>query len=247
MANFNCVCEDDWPQETLANLRRRLMVRLGFAAQADNPPPGMTDLLNDFLQDAQEQLYRRYDVLRTERFFRWTMTPGERFYDIRSNDEIDGEDPGHCDVTLDPRKVTWVGVSDLNGVWYPLIEGIPPEAYTMIDAAPGWPTRYEIRQCIEVWPAPDEAYTLRIKGHFGLQPFTEDEDTTTIDPHAVFLFALGLGKRHYGKRDAEDAFRQVASYIGGLVAGSHHTARYVPAPRRPLEALTPPRMVSFDA
>lgn len=244
MTDFNATHEYDPNAKTLSELRTSMMRRLGFSAMAANPPPGMADLLDEFLQDAQRQIYRRYKALRTERFFRWTMTPNERYYGIRANDE-QTDDPA-VEVFLEPHSISWVGVQDLNDVWYPLIQGIPPEAYTRADLTPGWPTRYEIRQAIEVFPAPQEAYTLRIKGHFGVLPFSADEDRTTVDPDAVFLMALGNAKAHYGQPDANNLMMQAATYIASLVGGSHHTARYVPGPRGPREAMTPPRMTSFD-
>lgn len=222
MAVFNCACEDDSGNRTLKQLRDDLMRRLGYGAQVDHPPPGMADLLNSFLQDAQRQLYRRYDVLRTERIYRWELVEGERFYDIGDNDD-------ECSKVLDPRKVRWVGV-ERAGVWSPLVCGIPPELYT--HPTTGWPSRYEIRQCIEIWPAPDATEQfLRIKGHFGLDAFAEDEDRTTIDDQLVFLLALANAKAHYGKPDAKNYVDQLEVMMQNLVAGSHHTRRYVPGQR----------------
>lgn len=229
---FNCECEEETENETLAQLRRRLLIRLGYSAQADNPPPGMADLLNDFLLQSQRFLYRKYDALRTERFFTWTMEQGVRFYDLPDNDET-------CTKQLDPYKLTWVGVEDVNGAWYNLSKGIPPEWYTSVNFQ-GLPVRYEIRQCIEVFPAPSaEGYKLRIKGHFGLTSFTEDDDKTTIDSELVFLWALANAKAHYGQPDATNYANQATAYLGALVSGAHQTARYVPG-TRPAQPWTPP-------
>lgn len=353
MPSFNCACDDDGiSRRELSDLRISLMRRLGFSAQVLNPPPGMNELLNEFLFDAQEQLYRRYASLRTERIYSWPMIAGQRYYGIGASDEAaytvtvgnsttkygfgpaaggvgsvtptpvvvgdatvesfytDGANTymmlstgnsidtteweavtvdtamGPIDLRfeyasglgtdtmvwatpvwtaadedeaysftfngvcsqhkLDPYKVSWVGVTDQNDVWYPLIQGIPPELYTRAQLTPGWPTRYEISDCIEVFPAPQAPYTLRVKGHFGLERFTQDTDKTTIDSHPVFLFALGMAKAHYGRSDASAYTAQALTYIGGLVAGAHQTARYIPNPRVEVEAMTPPRMVAFD-
>lgn len=217
---FNCECEEETDNETLAQLRRRLLVRLGYAAQADNPPPGMADLLDDFLVQSQRLLYRRYRALRTERFFTWTMIVGQRFYDLPDNDET-------CNKVLDPYRLSWVGVEDTNGAWYGLVKGIPPEVYTSVENQ-GLPALYEIRQCIEVFPAPSDNYKLRIKGHFGLTEFDEDTDTTTIDSELVFLWALANAKAHYGQPDASNVAAQAQTYLSTLVSGSHQTARYIP-------------------
>jgi hypothetical protein len=221
MPDFNCECDDGfYDSETLADLRTSLLVRLGYAAQAENPPPGMALLLDDFLRRGQRFLYRRYDALQTERFFRWTMTPGERFYGLRSN--IDS-----CGKKLTADRITWAGVEDLNGVWLPLTCGIPPEFYTAANYA-GIPSHYEVRQCIEVFPEPSAAYTLRIKGRFGLLPFVDDDDIATIDSELVFLWALANAKNHYGQPDARDIAQEAQTYLRMLIADSHGTRRYIP-------------------
>lgn len=203
--------------KTLAQLREMLMVRLGYAAMLASPPPGMKEELNSFLEDAQAQLYVRYSTFRIERWWTWLLQPGQRFYDV----PVDGV------TALNFRKISWAGIDD-NGRWTPLIAGIDPVLYN--GPQTGLPSHYELRDAIEVWPAPDTAATLRLKGHLGLKRFTEDTDTPTIDTHAVFLFALALAKAHRGQPDAANYARMAERYIGGLVAGEHGTRRYIPRP-----------------
>jgi len=230
---YNCECDDELGDSypTLETLRGRMMVRLGYAAQKDNPPPGMADLLNDFLQSAQTVLYQKHKELRTERFFTWTMAVGERFYDIPDNEEA-------CTKRLDALKLSWVGIEDLNGTWLPLASGIRPENYTMATQN-GLPQVYEIRQCIEVFPAPDQAYKLRIKGHFLLSPFADDEDQTSINGELVFLWALANAKNHYGKGDASAVKAEANALLGDLKNGRHGTRRYIPCVT-PEPAMTKP-------
>ena len=223
--DFNCECDDDPSYETLLELRTRMMDRLGYAALSSNPPPGMDRLLDDFLRSAQRILYSDPNAggaLHTERFFRWTMAADTRYYGIA--DSADSE----CPRQLDRYKVSGVWYEDLNGAWYPLTRGINPALYTQALTNNGEPSRFEIRQCIEVYPAPRAAYTLWVKGHFGLQPFTANGDPTTIDSELVFLLALGNAKRHYGKPDATDILTQANTYKLGLIAGGHGGKRYVP-------------------
>ena len=220
--DYNCACDDDYPRTTLKAMRSRLATRLGFATQVAMGilPPGMAPLLDDFIRNAQEMLYRRYSVFRMERFYTWNMQSGVRFYDFDANADA-------CPKRMEPRMVTWVGISQGDSSWQPLVCGIDPVMYGSPDA--GIPSHYEIRQCIEVWPAPaDATWKLRIKGHFGLLSLGADDDETTIDPEAIFLQALANAKAHYGQPDAENYAAQAASYVHSLVAGSHHTRRYVP-------------------
>jgi hypothetical protein len=199
------------------------MYRLGFAAQAANPPPGMTALLTQFLQDSQSVLYRKHSSLHTRRFFRWKMVPGVRFYSLKDNDE----DPLGAFSLTPTKTIEWVGVQDNRNVWYPLIQGIPPQLYTMI-TKPWRPARYEIRQAIEIYPVPDQTYWLWVKGHFGLMPFAISTDKTTLDSELVYLHALANAKAHYGQPDANNVMSQAADYLGQLTAGTHGTRTYVP-------------------
>lgn len=232
--NYNCDCDDNYPAKTLLELRKYLMVRLGFAAMLASPPPGMTDLLNSFLIDAQLLMYRKYVVFRTERWFTWNMTAGVRFYDFAENSDV-------CTKHMDPRKITWVGISQDCDSWRPLHCRIEPTRYS--SRGNGIPDSYEIRQCIEVWPAPvDDTWKLRIKGHFGLLPFAADADVNTIDFEVIQLHALANAKAHYGQPDAGNYMQQLATLIGDYNAGSHHTRRYIPG-TTPLYPAVRPKLV----
>lgn len=269
---------------TLKQLRERMMRRLGFAAMIANPPPGMPELLDDFLTDAQEQLYYRYDALRTERWFAWQMQTGKRFYDV----------PVDCTKFLNFRKLRWVGLADNGGVvmrnwapttamvtstrvypttdtgleyevttagttaaaapawpttigqtisdgtvvytarkpigftWNPLIQGIDPMLYTVDNY--GIPTNFDVREYVEVYPAPDKPYVLQMLGHIGLMRFTQDEDVCTIDDSAVFLFALANAKAHYRHPDAANIAQEADRLIRGMVGASHGLKRYIQRP-----------------
>jgi hypothetical protein len=217
---MNCDCEVDSPYQTLSQLRLRMMRRLGYAAMASNPPPGMAALLNEFLYDAQKQIYDKNIDIRTRRKFKWTMTAGQRFYGF-------GDDTSCCDLALDPTKIEWIALEDLRGQFTPMTKGIPPHLYTSV-LLRGLPHRYEVTSCIEVFPAPDAAYTLWIKGDFGLLAFASDDDPATIDDHAIFLLALGNAKAHYGQKDANSVLSQAGNYVLGRVGAKHGTRRYIP-------------------
>jgi hypothetical protein len=335
--SYNCSCEDTSGNETLGDLRRRMIIRLGWGAMVNNPPPGVASLCNDFLQSAQKLLHRRFAQLRTERFFSWPIEQGVRLYDLQENAEaatiatpaaptlgtsgaggtlpagaksyriaavnahgvtlastaaaittigatstvtvtfpavvapmagvspqtgwrVYGRTAGaelliaqvglvanyvdtgavvpagalptenttyECSKFLDPHKVTWVGVKR-DDVYYPLAAGIPPEIYSY-DQTAGFPLRYEIRSCIELWPIPqDDDATLIVKGHFGLSRFTEDTDQSTVDSELIFTLAIANAKAHYRQPDANNYVAQMETMMQNLVAGSHTTRRYIP-------------------
>ncbi len=187
-------------------------------------PVGSTQLANSFLHSAQTFLFDKVASFRQSRYYRWPLEAGVRFYDFDGNDD-------ECGKKMVPETVEWVGVSEGpegNDRWRELWCGIEPTLYTG-GIRNSMPQRYEMRQCIEVWPAPDgrEAY-LRVKAKFGLSRFTEDDDETTIDPELVLLQALAMAKAHYNHPDASSYAGMVQSRIGDITAGSHHTRRYIP-------------------
>jgi hypothetical protein len=246
--NYNGALYDtSIPTDTLADLRVRIMTRLGFANQAANPPPGMAPLVNDFIISAQTFLYKRYMQLHTKRKFRWKINPGQRFYSLKDSDQdtLWSNDSGVVNPLMDPQKrVEWAGIQDSRNVWYPLIQGIPPQLYTMI-TKPWRPARYEIRGCIEVYPAPDQTYWLWFSAHFGLLPFVADGDSTTIDSELVFLHALANAKSHYGQPDANNIEAQANAYRAELIAASHQTAHYIPGTIAVPPAVRP-TLIQFD-
>lgn len=223
MATLNPAVTEGAFTETLKILRDRILIRLGFAAQLATPPPGMAALVNEFLSSAQTQMAQRFPELVTERFYTWTMVVGTRFY------STSGDDEGATapDFILDPSKITWIGIEDLNGGFSPLIEGIDPTLYGTEDKN-GFPRRYEIRQSLEVFPGPDQIYKLQVKGRPKNFAFAADADIATIDPELTFLLALANAKAHYNQPDAGIYFTQATNHLGQLVSGSHGTKRYTP-------------------
>jgi hypothetical protein len=245
-ADFNCDCVDSNSNQTLLQLRTRLMRRLGYSAQATNPPPGMAELLDDFLRDAQDQLYMKNPVLRTERLYRWTMVPGISYYGIQDNDGDTDFSDIDCGRHLNDRayRISWVGLQDLNNMWMPMRCGINPSFYTT-SAQEGLPTLYEIRSCIEVFPVPNAAYKLWIKGQMGVEPFVAPSDKTTINSDLVFAWALGEAKAHYRQPDANDVKAGAREMLGDVIAGNHLTRRYVPNTYQ-LPPAVEPVMVDFN-
>lgn len=240
MTVLNAACDAGfYYAETLAALRRDLMIGLGYAAQADNPPTGMATLLDNFLKRAQNVLYRKLQGTdgELERWFQWTMVVDERFYGILSNTDS-------CAKKLRADQVSELWLEDANGTWTPMIYGIPPSVFTMV-TQPGRPVRYEIRQNIEVFPAPDQAYTLHAKGRFGVLPFTDDADVCSVDPDLLYLWALARAKNHYGQGDARDTAAEAQSMLGMVIAASHKTRRYIPNTVRAPDA-TRPRFLGLE-
>lgn len=204
------------PTNTLANMRLELMRRLGFAGMTNNPPPGMAELLNSFLQSAQDELYWGFQWRHLIRDFRMTLTIGQALYDI----PLDGVD------FLEFRRIQTVTI--INGTQYsgPLLEGIPDELRT--GATSGIPYRYEAQQYLEFYPPPSSAYLVTVKGYCGLRRFTLDDDVCMLDFRLVFLWALANAKAHYGQPDAGRYDLKVETLRRQLNGRAHGQTRYIP-------------------
>lgn len=244
-ALLNCECEAISPYRTLAEVRRSILLSPGmYPAMADNPPAGVAAEIDEALRSAQKLLYRKHKELRTKRFFRWTMVQNVRFYGFADSDE--GTDVDLCSKKLDPTTVTWVGYEDLNGRFAKMTDKIDPVMYTGLVSSAGYPSNYELRgSCIEIFPAPRDAYFLWVQGHFGLEPLVAETDRFTIDDEGVKLLALGAMKSARGKADAQAVLVQAATYEQAMVAATHGTKRYIPKVTRP-PALPQPRLIQFE-
>lgn len=206
------------------------MVEQYLADTIRRRPPNATALCTGFLQDAQRQIIRRYPALRMDRWFSWSLVEGERFYDLPDNDE-QAEGADQCTKELDPLAIKWVGVTQ-GTTRYALRRGIPPQVLDY-DTTSSWPSCYEIKQCIELWPAPAATEgTLRIRAGFKATAFAADADLPSIDDELVFLLALANAKAHFKQADAGDIVRQFEIHLQGIVAGGHGGMRYVPGERR---------------
>lgn len=289
--------------KTLLTLRTDMMIRLGFSAQLASPPPGMTELLNSFLLDAQEQMYQRHVPVRNKMWWPIAIQQGQRFYDIPSissgsltDVSFNDNDPLVDDITrvsgswiddgftagmvltvsgsgsnnkitvsvaavtalvltlatasavtteaagtavtlttvnyqnVDERRIEEAWLND-GAIWRPLNDGIDSNRFN--ETGQSYPQDYEFRSTLEIWPEPDKAYTIYLKGHFGLLPFAADTDTTTIESKLVFLMALGNAKAHYGKGDTGTIFRQLEVVLRGFNKEDFGNKRYIPNSKSP--------------
>jgi len=222
--SYNCDCDEgdnSFESKTLLELRQDMLIDLGYSQQLNNPPTGIVLKIDRALQRAQRFLYLEHEEYRISRYYTWEMVPGVRFYDLIANTDA-------CTKKLSPDRIEWAGMSD-GDRWYPLGYGIPAEFYSDPQIV-GRPYRYEIRQCIEVWPAPEvDTLKLRIKGEFGLLPFLVDADRTTINPDAVFNWAMYTFLNSKGETAKGETYAALANAIlDQRTAAGHGTARYVP-------------------
>lgn len=193
--------EEPAPQ-TLAELRASMMRLLGYGVQAENPPPGMTETLNRYVNEAQQIVHRRLEMALT------SAPPAFM------------EDDGDT-TSVDPTIVFEVAMSLATAhyakpdakVWLDRSERMlsdraqrnPPNIterlrLALVDAQRTLARRYQVTQ--------DENVTIG--------QFWQDEDEPTFDPQAVFLLALSNMKAALGQPDAKIAREDWLQYLADM-------------------------------
>jgi hypothetical protein len=188
------------PYQTLGELRSALSSRLGFGAQGSS---GINSgILDSFLQSAQDQLWLRADWRNLITYDEKTTGIGQTLYDWAAN----------CDQN---RPLREIAVYD-GATWVPMSEGITFAMRT--DNSQTIPARFERYAQMEIWPAPDAAYTIRRYYVATCSRFTQDSDRASIDDGMIFLHALAAAKAHYKQADAEIYSQQLSLALEKLRA-----------------------------
>ena len=223
---YNCSCDgaDGFQYRTLLEMRQEMLIGLGRGNQLASPGPGVAALVDMHLRNAQNLLYNRAQWLCAETYFSWPLLQGVRLYGLAQNAEP-------CSKRINVNKITWAGIVR-DSIYFPMRQGIWPALHSY-DTVTGYPQRFDIRQCLEVWPAPDITEgSIVIRGNFGLMPLVADADRATIDDYLICQLALGTLKRHFRQPDAADYIQAGEVLLNNLVAGTHTgMARYVPGQR----------------
>lgn len=195
---------------TLGDLRAEFLSRLGFAAQGAAAGV-LVNTANSYLKRAQEYLYWKYDFNELRKTHDWTLNTGQTIYDWPDN--------------MEPRQLIELRAL-VNGWWLPMYEGIDYQHDTFVDSQ-SYPTRYDRRAQLEIYPEPDVTYTMRGEFYERLGRFTQDADRCTIDDVLIFNYALAKAKRHYKQNDAQDYADEVADLLKKLRKAAHGNKRYI--------------------
>jgi len=196
--------------QTLGELRAKLQERVGFVSQGPASLSQRT-LLHSFLQEAQTFLYNQVDWKHLKTHKDITLNAGQILYDW----------PDDCEPGK--RRVLSVLINDQ---WYPLEQGIEAKEDTLVSYR-HHPELYDDGPQIEIWPEPDQPYTLRVEYFKKLGSFTQESDPATLDDTLVFLMALTNAKSHYRHPDAENYASQTESMLRSLKGQQHGTKRYL--------------------
>lgn len=192
---------------TLGELRAELRAKLGAASAGAAAGPNGT-LVDAHLRDAQTLLYWTHDWAHLRKYEVKTLGQHQHLIDYPASGN-----------GANPDRVRYVSVLR-GGVWsLPLRKGITPSMYTYQQNF-SWPQRWEPYAQIEVWPAADQEYSMRIFYLENLARFTEDADRASIDDTAISLVATATLKAHYRQPDAALAQKASDSLVMSLKAKS---------------------------
>jgi len=182
--------------KTYAQMMQVLRVRCKLHATI-----GATPALQDILTEAHEYVYQQlddgYPVTSTI-----TLAANTPTYPSTSDDGVP--------IARGSIKTLWIEQGSQER--HELPQGITHamRAQSDLRSVPeAWDTQYagtdDAVWTLEVWPTPDQAYTLYIDHQRVLTRFSEDADLPAVDGRLVLAYAIAMGKAHYGQADAEVA------------------------------------------
>jgi hypothetical protein len=121
-------------------------------------------------------------------------------------------------------------------------KGITPSMYTY-QTNYSWPQRWEPYAQMEVWPAADQIYPVRIFFIKNLARFTQDGDRASIDDTLISLVATATLKAHYRQPDAAGSQKASDALLIKLKAKSWGQSVFRPQDWIDTEPLVRPQTV----
>jgi hypothetical protein len=192
---------------TLGELRTELRALVGMATAGSAAGPNTT-LVDSHLRNAQTLLYWTHDWAHLRKYGLKALGVQQYLLDYPSTGN-----------GANPDRIRYVSVLR-GGVWSPPIpKGITPSMYTY-QSNYSWPQRWEPYEQIEIWPAADQAYSVRIFYIENLSRFTQDNDRASLDDTLITMVATATLKSHYRQPDAALAQKASDNLLVSLKAKS---------------------------
>lgn len=208
-------------EQTFAGMLQKLRSRVKL-----NATLGSTPALEDILTEANEYVF---DQLDNGLPWRSTLTVSANVaeYPFLTDEGLT--------IARGSVQSVWIEQGDTCRV--PLPQGIShaQRADTEIRAIP---ERYDTTMTggsndqgeftLEVWPTPDQAYTLHIEHNRILSRFSAAADKPCAPYRLVLGYAIALGKAHYQQPDAELAGQAFRTLLNSERAKQRENRRFLP-------------------
>ncbi len=190
------------------------------------------------LRTAQNFLYEKTSWRRLVRTFQFNTVLGQRFYDYPTLPiVIQGQT---INDTPNPRRILqWT--LQRGSARYPVKDGINQLLYN--NTSQQQPYRIEPREQIEVFPEPDNVYTVYMEACIDLRPFRDQDDRATCDGNLILLLATASLKGNWNQIDSGAYAQQAISILRTQNANDHGKQRYIPG----TGILTPTSPISPEA
>jgi hypothetical protein len=202
--------------KTYADLLQTLRVRCGLHATI-----GATPALEDILTGANEYVFNELD-----NGLPWKSTLS-LLADTREYPFITDEG---LPIARGSVHTVWIEQGD--SIRVPLSQGINHGMRANVDLR-GIPEAYDTSMTddgftLEVWPTPDQAFTLYVDHNRVLSRFSEPTDKPSAPSRLVLDYAIAMGKAHYGKPDADVVGQAFAKAMAGEKARQRENRRFIP-------------------
>ena len=191
--------------DTLVNIRTNIFNMLGMGAQASNPPPGVNTMLNTFINEAQQTLFRAIELDKGAASAPPVLVADSDSTTIDKNavqllatglaKQHYGQDDGTNYLELSKKYLQDLasrGPPNITGILNAIVNEAQQTLFRAIELDSG------------ITGAPSK--------------LVSDGDLTTIDATAVLQLATGLAKAHFGKQDGTDYLAQSKKYLQDLLA-----------------------------
>jgi len=198
---------------TLLSLRTELAQRLGFSSSGSGAILQKA-LFDSALRSGQEQLFYEFGDVLTNKIN--DTVPGKTVANQNTYNV-----PSDCNL----RKPLVVSVKrEGSENYYAIPSGISPAEHNFESITTQTPSRWDVLEDggvpkLELWPTPDTSDdNIRLEYNSGLKPFSEDIDSTSIEPQLILLHGITTMKAHYRQPDYEIYAGQLESLLGRIRA-----------------------------
>jgi hypothetical protein len=206
---------------TYAAMLRTLRIRCKLHATI-----GSTPALQDILTEANAYVFKQLDNSRPWRSA-LTVVANTAEYPFITDEGLP--------VARGSVQSVWIEQGDSSRV--PLPQGIS-HAMRADTALRALPERYDTTMTggsndageftLEVWPTPDQQYTLRIDHNRVLSRFEESTDKPSAPARLVLAYAIAMGKAHLGQPDAETMGQAFQTLLRNERSEQRENRRFIP-------------------
>jgi hypothetical protein len=206
---------------TYADMLQKLRTRCKLHATIGNAPA-----LEDILTEANEYVF---DQLDDSRPWRSTLSvyADQAEYQFITDEGLQ--------VARGSVREVWVEQGDACRV--PLSQGIS-HAQRADTEQRSLPERYDTTMrggssdagefTLEVWPTPDQTYTLHIEHNRILSRFSESTDKPSAPARLVLAYAIAMGKAHLGQPDADISGQSFRNMLSAERDKQRENRRFIP-------------------